>query len=61
MSIAAEYSLKQSKLHISLDSNLTIKSLLELKNVVPGSELHLCGELNHLKDGYKFGIGFMMG
>lgn len=61
MSVAAEYTLKQSTLHISLDSNLVVKSMLDVRNVIPGANLQLCGEMNHIKDSHRFGVGFTMG
>jgi hypothetical protein len=60
MSVGAEYMLKQSKLHMSVDSNLTIKSALET-TVMPGVTIQLCAEEQHPKDAYKFGMGIMMG
>lgn len=60
MSIAAEYVLKQSKMHMSVDSNLVFKSLLET-TVMPGFMIQLSAEEQHFKDIYKFGFGIMMG
>ena len=60
MSIAAEYILKQSKLHMSADSNLVFKSVLET-TVMPGFTVQLSAEEQHFKEIYKFGVGIMMG
>lgn len=60
MSLAVEYILKQSKLNMSIDSNLTVKSTIET-TVLPGFTLQLCAEEQHLKDAFRFGLGITMG
>jgi len=59
MTLAAEYMLKQSKLHMSVDSNLLLKSTLET-NVAPGMMLQFCAEAAQLKNSYKYGFGIVM-
>lgn len=60
MSVGAEYILKQSKVHLSLDSSLTARSLVEA-TVGPGVQLQLSAEAGHLKNSYSFGYGVAMG
>jgi hypothetical protein len=60
MTVAAEYILKQSKLHMSMDSNLQVKSSLET-SVVPGIQMQVAGEIAHLAGAYKIGFGIVMG
>ena len=59
MTVGAEYMFKQSKLHMSLDSNLLLKSYLEA-NIGPGFSLQICGEMMQAKEHYKFGMGLQM-
>lgn len=47
-------------MHMSVDSNLVFKSLLET-TVMPGFMIQLSAEEQHFKDIYKFGFGIMMG
>ena len=51
--------LKQSKLHMSVDSNLLLKSTVDT-TVAPGMALQFCAELAHLKNAYKYGFGIVM-
>lgn len=60
VSVAAEYTLKQSKLHMSVDSNLQLKSLVET-SIMPGIQLQLSADVCQIKDAYRFGYGIMMG
>lgn len=59
-SIAVEYELKQSKITMGLDSNLTVKSSIET-SIAPGVQLQICAEVAHLQAGYRFGYGIVMG
>lgn len=58
MSVSGEYTLKQSKVNFGIDSGFTIKSLVET-TVTPGVNIQLASDVNHLKDSYKFGLGFV--
>ena len=61
VSVSAEYMLKTSKIHMSVDSDVTFKSTLEAA-VVPGIHLQLCAEINPLQEEHKsFGYGITMG
>jgi hypothetical protein len=60
MSVGAEYTMKQSKLHMSIDSGLLIKSSLNTQ-ISPGTEMQLCAEMQQAGQHYKFGLGVMMG
>lgn len=60
MSLSAEYQLKQSKLQMSVDSALTIKSTLET-TISPGVTFQLAGEVSQLTDTYRFGYAISMG
>lgn len=60
MSVSAEYILKQSRLNMSLDSSLGVKSVLET-TVVPGVNIQLCSDVNQIKDQYRFGFGIVFG
>jgi hypothetical protein len=59
MTVGAEYSLKQSKLHMSLDSTMLLKSYLETQ-VGPGVTMQFCAEMRQAQDHYKFGYGLQM-
>jgi hypothetical protein len=59
MAIAAEYQLKQSKVHFSIDSDLMIKSAVDI-NIGPGSQLQLSSEVQQVTDTYRFGFGVNM-
>jgi len=56
----AEYTLKQAKLQMSVDSNLVLKSALE-SQVQPGIKLQMAAELQHGSDQFKCGVGLAMG
>ncbi len=60
VSLNAEYILKQSKLHMGIDSNLFVRSNLETA-LSAGVTLQFSAELNQLKDHYRFGYGIAMG
>ena len=60
MTAIAEFTLKQSKVNLSVDSNLRIKSGLETA-VAPGMTLQFSAELHHFTDHYRFGSGLMIG
>lgn len=56
--VGAEYTLKQSKVHMSIDSDLTVKSTLDA-TITPNLTLQLCGEIQQTKDVAAFGIGLV--
>jgi len=60
VSVGAEYTLKQSKLHMSLDSNLVAKSSVET-TLAPGMTMQLCAEIAQAAQTYRFGFGVSMG
>jgi hypothetical protein len=60
MSVSAEYMLKSSRVSLSLDSNVTLKSLVETP-IAPGVQLQLAAEMGQLQGQYRFGYGIMMG
>lgn len=60
MSVAGDYYLKQSKVSMSLDSTVTLKTLVET-SIAPGVQLQLGAEIAHLQGAYRFGYGIMMG
>ena len=60
MSVAAEYILKQSKIHMSVDSNLLFKTALDAE-LMPGTTVQACAEMQHIKEHYRFGLGLLMG
>ena len=60
MSIGAEYTMKQSKLHMSIDSDMLLKSSLE-STVAPGVTMQFAAEMLQSKDHYRFGCGIVMG
>jgi hypothetical protein len=60
MSVSAEYQLKQSKIQMSLDSTMTIKSMLET-TVSPGVTLQMSAQVSQLTDQYHFGTAISMG
>lgn len=60
MSLGAEYILKQSKLHMNIDSNLTMKSTVET-TVAPGVQMQFTAEMAQVQGLYKFGYGIIMG
>ena len=60
MTLGAEYTLKQSKIQMTIDSSLLLKSSLET-SIAPGTMMQLCAEMRQDKDHYKFGYGIVMG
>ncbi|RYY78079.1 hypothetical protein EON63_17985 [archaeon] len=60
MTVGAEYMLKQSKLSMSIDSNLHIKSYVET-SLGPGMQLQFGGEFNQPANLYRFGYGLFIG
>lgn len=60
MSIGAEYMLKQSKLHMSIDSQMQLKSMVETA-IAPGVQMQLCADMAQSKGVYRFGFGILMG
>ena len=59
MTIGAEYILKQSKIQMSIDSNLLLKSYLEA-NLGPGISLQFCAEMQQHKEHFRFGYGLQL-
>lgn len=57
--LGAEFTLKASKLNMSVDSNLTWKSTLETQ-VMQGVNLNFSAEINQLQDQYKYGLSLQM-
>ncbi len=60
MSVAAEYILKQSRVSMSIDSNVTLKTLVET-SIAPGVQLQLAADMAQLQGQYRFGYGIVMG
>jgi hypothetical protein len=60
MSLGAEYILKQSKLNMSIDSNLQLKSVVEA-TILPGFQLQFCADVAQTKEIYRFGFGVLIG
>jgi hypothetical protein len=60
MSLSAEYMLKQGKLQMGIDSNLTVKSVVET-GLDTNIQLQFCAEANQPKNTYRFGYGLMIG
>jgi hypothetical protein len=58
--VAAEFTLKASKVHMSTDQNLNVKSTLNI-TLGPGQELLFSAEMSQLSGDYKFGYGIQMG
>lgn len=57
---AAEYTLKQSKLHMSLDTNAFVRSSIE-STLSQGVRMTMAAEMNQAKEHYKFGLMLLMG
>ena len=57
--VSAEFMLKQSKLHMGIDSNLLLKSYLET-SLNPTTQLQLSAEVMQAANHFKFGIGIVM-
>lgn len=60
MTLGAEFFLKQSKLHMSLDSNMLVRSSLET-SLTPGMQMQFAAEVLQSKNHYRFGFGIVMG
>jgi hypothetical protein len=60
MTVGAEYTLKQSKIQMTIDSAMLLKSSLET-TIAPGITMQICGEMRQDKDHYRFGYGIVMG
>lgn len=60
MTLNSEFILKQSKVNLSVDSNLFLKSMIET-TLAPGTSLQFSAEMLHAKDHYRFGYGITMG
>ena len=61
MNVSAQYSLKQSKLSMGIDSDLTIKSTVET-NIAPGAQFSISAEIPQMKqEQCKFGYALLMG
>ena len=59
MSVGAEYTLKQSKVHMSVDSNLLFKTTLDTE-LAQGTTMQACAEMLHIRDHYRFGLGLII-
>jgi hypothetical protein len=60
MAIAAEYTMKQSKLQMSMDSDMVLRSTLD-SQVAPGVTMQFCAEMHQRAEQYRFGYGIIMG
>jgi hypothetical protein len=58
--LGAEYILKQSRLQMSIDSNIQVRSVVEV-NTGQGFQLQFSGDLGHLSGTARFGFGLMVG
>lgn len=58
--LGAEYILKQARLHMSIDSNVQVRSAIDA-NTGQGFQLQLSGDLGHLSGASRFGFGLMIG
>ena len=56
VSFGGEFNLKQSKISSVVDGGGGIKTVMETK-LSPGATLVFSGEVDHMKDTYKFGYG----
>ena len=59
-SLSAEYQLKQSKLQMSVDSSLNIKSVVDT-SVGKGFAFTLAAEVCAISDIYRFGYSISLG
>ena len=59
MSFNAEFMLKQSKLHMGIDSNLLLKSYLET-SISPSTQLQFGAEMMQASNHYRFGFGIVL-
>lgn len=58
--LGAEYILKQSRLQMSIDSNVQVRSTVDI-NTGQGFQLQFSGDLGHLSGSARFGFGIMVG
>lgn len=58
-SVGVEYQLQQSKIQMSIDSNMEIKSTLET-TIGPRLQMQFSAEMAHMKNVYRFGYGLVM-
>ena len=59
-SLSAEFMLKQAKLHMTVDRNLAVATVIE-SNVRPGLKLMFSATLDHASDGFNCGYGLQFG
>ena len=59
MSVGAEFMLKQSRLHLGVDSNMLLKSYLET-SLNPSTQLQLTAEMMQANNHYRFGVGIVL-
>ncbi len=57
--LGAEFTLKTSKLNMSVDSNFNWKSTLETQ-LMRGVNLNFAAEINQLQDQYKYGLSLQL-
>ena len=57
---AAEFNLKQSKISTVIDGSGCMKTVLDTK-LGPAASVIFSGEVDHMKDNYKFGYGLTIG
>jgi hypothetical protein len=60
MTASAQYALKSSTLNLSINSDLMLKSSIEVK-LSQGVQFQLAGEALQAKDHFKFGYALIMG
>ena len=60
MSLGAEFIMKQSKVHMGIDSKLIVRSAIETQ-LAPGVTLQFSAEALQMADHYRFGYGIQMG
>ena len=59
MAVNAEFMLKQSKIHMGIDSNLLLKSYLET-SISPTTQLQFGAEMLQHANHYRFGFGIVL-
>lgn len=57
--LGAEFTLKASKLNMSVDSNITWRSTLDTQ-VMPGVNLSFAAEVNQREDQYRYGLSLQL-
>lgn len=60
MTVGAEYTLKQSKIQMTIDSSMVLRSSVDT-TIVPGVLFNLSAEMRQDKDHYRFGYGIILG